>query len=291
MRASDREINAALRAAFETRKMLGYSLREPVNAFEIGTRVGLDIRFLDCPSLEGMYLRQGRPRIFLPNRGHRPRGRLSFTCAHEIGHHRLGHGTTADRYFEDGNADHERNSEEECADVLAAHLLMPRLTVIESFKRRGLEISSPSAIDCFRISQELSVGLTALVNQLCYGLGLIKHDVAKQLKKSRPKALRESLWAPSASSDLLVVDCRWSASIVDIAIGDYIAVSGDFDRTGFNLDGTSEQTNSEVYVATKRGVFTLNTEAGHAIEVRVSPKSPKSFTSMYRNSYKCETGE
>ena len=288
MRATDREINTALRSAYETRRTLGYNLREPVNAFEIGSRLGIDIRFLDCPTLEGMYLREGPSRIFLPNRSHRPRGRLSFTCAHEIGHHQLGHGTTADRYFADGSDANDRNPEEQCADIFAAHLLMPRQAIIESFRKRGFDVSSPSAYDCFQISQELSVGLTSMANQLSAGLGLVGYDTARRIKKSQPKAIRQSIWSPSASSDLFVIDQDWSASTVDIGIGDYIAVSGQFDQSGFQLDGSSNKTQTEVYVATKRGSFKLQTNHGQAIEVRVSPKSPKSFTSTYLNSYRSE---
>src|SRR5262249_26864115 len=86
---------------------------------------GVDVRFVDAPSLEGMYCRAPRLSIFVPSSMHRPWGRIVFSCAHELGHHELGHGTRADKYLAGSHYGKSREPEELAADVFAAFFVSP----------------------------------------------------------------------------------------------------------------------------------------------------------------------
>lgn len=287
MNDAERATNTALRAAFETRRALALPRDVPVNPFDIASRLGLDVRFMDCPSLEGMYLRNARCRIFLPHRGHRPRGRLAFTCAHEVGHHQLGHGTTADRYLENGSKNEQRSPEELGADIYAAHLLMPRQAVLASFTRRGLRAENPSPRECFLVAQELGVGFAALVNQLSIGLGVLSIATASKLRKCAPKALRADLFPASAGSDLLIIDEHWKASLVDLTARDYIAFHPQFevDSTLFQSLGTLTSGGHRVYKPARRGAVSI---AGANMEQFCFRIADIDFVGTYHNSF---TGE
>src|SRR5512138_568360 len=126
-----------MRAALQLRRSLALAREEPVNVFDVATTIGVDVIFLDRPSLEGMFVRDPDPVILLPCRLHRPPGRISFSCAHELGHFQLGHGTTVDEYVEDKSARHEKSDEEIAANTFASSLLMPRQAVVERFTTRN----------------------------------------------------------------------------------------------------------------------------------------------------------
>ena len=49
--------------------------------------------------MEGLYLRQEKPEIWI---GLRPLVRHTFNCAHELGHHVFGHGSTLDELTAEG---------------------------------------------------------------------------------------------------------------------------------------------------------------------------------------------
>ena len=64
--------NLALRAAFELRRRFSLARDAPINVFDLCMSLALDVRFLDCGSLDGMYVREPRRMILLPTTQHRP---------------------------------------------------------------------------------------------------------------------------------------------------------------------------------------------------------------------------
>jgi hypothetical protein len=89
----------AARAALRLRTAHGIGHRAPLSVFDFATdTLKIEVRFLDAAGLEGMYVRTPGPLIVLG--ADRPVGRQAMTCAHEIGHHVFGHGTTLDRLIE-----------------------------------------------------------------------------------------------------------------------------------------------------------------------------------------------
>src|SRR5260370_13738133 len=82
---------AALEKSVEVREGAGYDDRVPVCVYEICKRLGVEVRFVDL-SMEGTYLKSDPPQVLLS--ALRPLPRRAFTCAHELGHHSFGHGST-----------------------------------------------------------------------------------------------------------------------------------------------------------------------------------------------------
>ena len=83
-----------------------------------------------------MYDREPKPRIHVS--ALRPLARRTFTCAHELGHHVFGHGSTIDELRDDQSKSAERPPNEILADAFAAFVLMPTLGLREAFTKRGL---------------------------------------------------------------------------------------------------------------------------------------------------------
>src|SRR6266850_654769 len=90
----------ALAAALQLRTSKGRNLVDPICIYDFAEELQIELRFADIPSLEGMYSNAPRPAIIIG--AERPAGRRVYTCGHEIGHHRFGHGTRVDEIRSDG---------------------------------------------------------------------------------------------------------------------------------------------------------------------------------------------
>ena len=94
---NDRRLMArkATAAALRTRRSVGYRLDQAVCVYDLAEKLGVEVRFLDLPSVEGMYLSTSSPTIIVSSL--RPPGRRTFTCAHELGHHNRNDGVQIGR--------------------------------------------------------------------------------------------------------------------------------------------------------------------------------------------------
>lgn len=89
-----------------------------------------------------MYQRGTPQRIHLSSL--RPLARRAFNCAHELGHHLLGHGSSIDELRENQLVRPWDVPDEYSADTFAAYALMPTLGLRNAFAKRGLKwIESP----------------------------------------------------------------------------------------------------------------------------------------------------
>ena len=84
----------AFAAALRMRKNAGYRLDEAICVYDLAETLGIEVRFADIPSMEGMLYCNPDPAIIVSSL--RPSGRRAFTCAHELGHFQAGDGTTVD---------------------------------------------------------------------------------------------------------------------------------------------------------------------------------------------------
>jgi hypothetical protein len=172
-----------------------------------------------------MFYRGPHPKVILPSLKHRPRGRVAFSCAHELGHFDLGHGTRVDEYIGDEDDRPEDLSLEElAADTFASTLLMPRPAVLARFSCRGWTLEGASAIELYRVAVELDVGYGTLLKHLTYGLGIVDHAWMKSRARSAPKALRAAIAPRSECPRLVVLDQHWPQLPVDLEVGDCLAV-------------------------------------------------------------------
>jgi len=88
-------VRAAAKRALEFRLACEVALGEPCDIYELILQRGIELQFVDIPSLEGIYLEErGTRRICVC--AHRPTGRQRYTAAHELAHNLFGHGTGID---------------------------------------------------------------------------------------------------------------------------------------------------------------------------------------------------
>jgi hypothetical protein len=215
----------AVRRGLQLRRSLSIPREHAVNVFDIASSIGVDVQFLDLPSLEGMFYRGPDPKVILPTLKHRPRGRVAFSCAHELGHFDLGHGTRVDEYVgEEDDRRREFTLEELAADTFASALLMPRPAVLGRFSCRGWTVDGASAVDLYRVAAELDVGYGTLCKHLRHGLGLVDDAWMKSRAKVAPKALRAAIAPRSECRRLVVLDQHWPKLPVDLEVADCLAV-------------------------------------------------------------------
>lgn len=233
----------ALRMALQLRRNRSLPRESPVNPIDIALGLGIAVHFLDKKSLEGMYCQDPGPRIFLPSTTHRPIGRIMFSCAHEIGHHVLGHGTQVDEYLENPTLSRSSSQEERTANIFAAYLLMPRPAVIGCFSRRGWVAESPSPAQVYRVSVELGVGYMALLSHMAWALEILSESRLKALQKVQPKAIRSDIISRNHPGPLVVLDKSWGEWSIDIEVGGIVAIpeSIEFSARGLAEEGVENE--------------------------------------------------
>lgn len=225
MNASQSAKNIGLHRAFEVRKRLGIPRNRSLNVFETCERLGIKVHFADCKSLEGAYIKAPRTSIFLPTTEHRPTGRIAFTCAHELGHHELGHGTRVDDYV-DATSNRQASSLEELgADVFAAFLLMPRPAIEVALRARQWHARTLNAEQAYSLACLFGVGYSSLLHQLHFGLGSLDADCFSVLKRHSPKSIRAEIYPPAKDFPLVSLDESWIYPTVDVEVGTLIVTS------------------------------------------------------------------
>jgi hypothetical protein len=245
----------AVRRGLQLRRSLSIPRECAINVFDVATAIGVEVQFLDLPSLEGMFYRGPDPKVILPSLRHRPRGRVAFSCAHELGHFDLGHGTRVDEYIADDEAGMpESPLEEVAADTFASTLVMPRPAVLARFTCRGWTIDGASVIELYCVAVELDVGYGTLLKHLRYGLGIVNDAWMKSRAKFAPKALRAAIAPRSECSRLVVLDQHWPKLPVDLEVGDCLAIPN-FLRVGLasSLHEEDEYDGRRIFRAAKPG--------------------------------------
>ena len=189
-----------------------------VNVFDLCTehyKPKILIRFQDI-SMEGVYLREPNPEIWL---GLRPLVRRTSNCAHELGHHEFGHGSTLDELQDEAATERPFVANEFLANTFASYLLMPRLAVAHSFTVRGWRAETATPVQCFVVACSLGVGYETLANHLVHGLRLVGGSVARALLDTGLPAVRRALLGAQAKPHLTAVDRHHTLPTVDTEVG------------------------------------------------------------------------
>lgn len=240
---------------------------QAIDVFDLSQSVGVEVRFTNIASMEGMYLRQELPVILIASE--RPAGRQRFTCAHELGHHVFGDGSRVDELFEVSTERRQRSDEELRADMFAGLLLMPKTAVQHGFAVRDLKLSTVTARDVFRVSCWLGVGYTTLLKHLKYALHIIPEDRFQDLMRYSPKSIRQSVLDSRETGDLIIADEHWDSRPIDLKVGDLLLVP-----TGTTMEGRACARNTNLkcgslFAAVTPGVARVET-SGWAAFVRVT---------------------
>lgn len=205
-----------MQASITARMKAGIDLKSPTCIYGLCDAHGVIVRFNDI-NMEGMYDREPKPRIHVS--ALRPLARRAFTCAHELGHHVFGHGSTIDELRDDQSQAANRPPNEVLADAFAAFVLMPTLGLREAFQTRGLDPNKASAIEMYAVACNFGVGQSTLVNHLAYGVGMINPVQRGLLGRITPKMIRTELLGQVVPEPLTVADQHWNSPTLDAEEG------------------------------------------------------------------------
>lgn len=205
-----------MHAAIDIRAQQQLDYKSPICIYGLCEALGVTVRFNDI-NMEGMYDGGAKPRIHVS--ALRPFGRRAFTCAHELGHHVFGHGSTIDELRDEQAQSESRPPNEVIADAFAAHLLMPALGIRDAFIKRGLNPNTASATEIYAVACNFGVGQATLVNHMAYALSMITPVQRATLGKITPKMIRTQLLGESVAEPLILADQHWTSPVLDMEVG------------------------------------------------------------------------
>ena len=266
----NRMAQGAFASALRMRKNAGYRLDEAICVYDLAETLGIEVRFADIPSMEGMLYCNPDPVIIVSSQ--RPSGRRAFTCAHELGHFHSGDGTTVDELV--GSSERaDTYPKEFIADCFAGALLMPKIAVERAFAVRNWSTQNPTAGELYVVSGYLGVGYSTLVHHMWKSLRLLSGSHAENLLKvSRGKAQAQALGWETAST-VWIVDPHWNSRPIDMEVGDLVQVHEDSEYEGSCLEDAGVSGSGCLYRACQPGIGRLSSATGWAGYVRVSRKN------------------
>ncbi len=191
-----------------------------INPVKIAESDGVPVMVRPLDKLLGAYLKpEGSPGILVNSQ--RPIGMVHLTCAHELGHHFLGHETTADEHIDYGES---ASPNERAANEFAYHLLMPRWLVVHVMTKKGwgaADLRLPLVV--YQLSLRLGVSYRAMVWSL-KRINFLSQNDASQIVAVAPKALKEAASpdrsAPAERGDVWVLDPRDQEFVIEPRAGD-----------------------------------------------------------------------
>lgn len=264
----------ALGRALSVRKEMGIKPQAPVPVFDIIDRLGIQLRFMPIPSLEGVYRAQPSPVILISS--DRPPGRQAYTGAHELGHHVYGHGVAVDEASELAGQQSPAGMgpEEYLADRFAGFFLMPKTAVKHGFRTRGWEPSECTPRQVYTVAGWLGVGYTALVHHMRGSLGMLTYRQSALLLRTTPKDIRAGILSREVRENLFVVGEKWTDRTVDVQVGDLILLPSGTHHEAANLRVVEETEAALLLTATAPGLGRVHRpESGWAAFVRVSRRN------------------
>jgi Zn-dependent peptidase ImmA (M78 family) len=191
---SDSEISA--------RMSDGYTRVDPI---KIAEAADVALMFRRMEKLLGAYLKDDRPGILINM--DRPAGLVHMTCAHELGHHFLGHETTMDESIESGKSAAPVEQE---ADTFAYNLLASRQVLVNVMKKKrwgAVQLRNPDTI--YQLSLRLGTSYSSTVWSLARNNVLSWADASRLANnKKAPKEYKRALLGTNAA----VID-NWKADV------------------------------------------------------------------------------
>ena len=257
----------AMQAATATRAKANLDQVGPICIYGLCERLGIVVRFNNF-NMEGMYQRDLPPRIHLSAR--RPLPRRAYNCAHELGHHVFGHGSSIDELREDAKAQPWEDPKEFLADTFAGFILMPIIGLRRAFSVRGWTLETATPAQVFTVACEFGVGYTTLLTHLSAGVKVLSRGRAAALRRVTPKALRVNILGALTPEPLIVADHHRSAPTLDAEVKTLLLLPPGTKVTGGGIAFERDLAAGRLFRAVKPGVFQAS--AGEwAVFVRVAP--------------------
>ena len=257
----------AVAKALRMRRSAGYGLDSAVCVYDLAQRLDIEVRFLDIPSMEGMYYKAPKPHIILSSL--RPPGRRAFTCAHELGHHSYGDGTRIDELVKEREAPQFDHSEF-AADCFAGALLMPKMAVERAFALRKWSISECTPDQVYMVSNYFGVGYTTLIHHLRNALLLLPGPQAEKLLKVPPRRAQALSLGWETSETVWIADEYWTGRPIDVEVGDLIFVLGRPRLEGCCVEHVADRDGGRLICARQPGIGRLEDSSGWSAFIRIS---------------------
>ena len=238
-------------AALRMRVGAGFALDQAICVYDLAERLGIEVRFADIPSMEGMYYWGSEPAIILSSL--RPSGRRTFTCAHELGHHSNGDGTSVDQLVEKPRRS-GFDAKEFAADCFAGALLMPRMALQRAFALRELDIQECTPGQVYTISNYFGVGYSTLVHHMSSGLRLLPDAHAAVLLKVSPRKAQAQALGWESQDTVWIVDQHWTGRAIDVEMPDLVFVQGRPTLEGDCLAQVQEMRDGRLFSARQPGI-------------------------------------
>lgn len=243
----------------------------PICIYGLCDTLGVTVRFNNI-NMEGMYQRSASPRIHLSAR--RPLPRRAFNCAHELGHHMFGHGSSIDELREDAKAQPWEDPKEFLADTFAGFVLMPIIGLRRAFAVRGWAPETATAAQMFTIACEFGVGYATLLTHLSAGVNMLSRGRAAALQRVPPKALRVEILGALTPESLIVVDHHRAAPTLDAELNTLLLLPPGAEVIGNSLAFERDLANGRLFRAIRPGIVQVSADAGAwASFVRIAPEA------------------
>jgi hypothetical protein len=270
----------ALRATsmgLRIRQQYGIASDQPCCVYDLAEKMGVEVRFADLPSAEGVYS-PVKPVAVVSSQ--RPQGRQAFTCAHELGHHAYGHGEQFDELVEDRRERRRHDPKEFEADCFASALLMPKTAVLKGLALRGWNPKNASAAQVYALASWLGVGYVTLIGNMQWGMNLIDRPRADALSKIKGPEIRKMILGHECKDHLIVVDQAWTGRPVDAQAGDVFTLPKEVVIEGGVLESVESNEERIIARAVRPGIGRLRScDSEWAQYIRVSRKQ---FTGLAR---------
>lgn len=257
----------AMQAAVATRAKAELDQNEPICIYGLCESLGIVVRFNDI-NMEGMYQRGCPPRIHISAR--RPLPRRTYNCAHELGHHVFGHGSSIDELREDAKVRASVDPNEFLADTFAGFILMPIIGLRRAFSIRGWNPSTVKPREIFTIACEFGVGYKTLLTHLSASVNILSYNRAAMLNRYTPRALRMDILGELTPDPLIVVDRFRTAPTLDAEVRTLILLPPATEANDSGLTFERDISAGRVFRATKPGIFRASSN-DWSVFVRVAP--------------------
>ena len=263
--------NRAMQAATTTRATAKAGQHGPICIYGLCETLGVTVRFNNI-NMEGVYQHGVPPRIHLSAR--RPLPRRTFNCAHELGHHVFGDGSSIDELRQDAKGHPGKDPKEFLADAFAGFLLMPTTGLRRAFADRGWTPTTATATQLFLIACDFGVGYGTLVTHLSASVNMISHARATALGRVTPKAIRADILGRITPEPLVVADRHRLCPTLDAEVTNLLLLPPGTETTGTGLAYERDLDGGRLFRAVRPGIVGAYANSGvWSVFVRVAPVS------------------
>ncbi len=258
----------ALEKSLEVREQHGYDFRSPICVYDLAARASVKVQFVDNISMEGLYVALAKPTIIIS--ALRPLTRRAYTCAHELGHHFFGHGSTIDEITDEAKEGHFQPAEF-LAESFAGFLLLPAQGVMRAFTLRNITPVTATPEQIYIIACSFGVGYETLITHLACSLRYIPKARADVLRKTRLPLLRKQILGFDTRDTLAIADYQHTLGTLDAEVGTLVLLPSGTVSESDRLEVLHETPNGRAFCAVRPGLARVSMPGGSwGVVVRIS---------------------